>query len=241
MLFFLVLLGLVLAAVLWGASQFAQGYFYTEPASGLLWRGPAAAGILVLFYLFWSLLNYAGGNSATGEVPYPVFWRFTNRIYLVDNPVPEFVSKKQRGEPLLYKLDKTQRGTRYKMADGDEYWSENGVEWIKLQHDGTEYEFIDDPAFAKETGGSYKRWVDNVHGWEIRSVEIGQPSHTSFFRLLFFFFLNGLHLMVWIAVTWLVLRFSLPHAILLGFIVWLAFTVIVLPVLMGNVETALRP
>src|SRR6267378_3026756 len=105
MLCFLVLLALVLAVVLWGATQFGQSYFYTEPANG--------------------------------DLPYPVLWRFSNRIYMVDNPVPEFTSKKNYDEPALYKLDKTQlRGTNYKRADGTENWSAKSAEWISLKHDG---------------------------------------------------------------------------------------------------------
>jgi hypothetical protein len=241
MLCFLVLLSLVLAVVLWGATQFGQSYFYTEPASGLLWRAPAAAGILTFFYLLWSLLNYAGGNPANGDLPYPVLWRFSNRIYMVDSPVPEFTSKTKNTEPTLFKLDKTQlRGTNYKQAEGPENWSARGVEWISLKHDGKEYKFESDKTY-KEAGGGYARFVDKENGWEMREIEIGQPSHTSSFRLLVYFCLNVLHLIVWVAVVWLVLRFSLPHAVLLAFLMWLAFTLMMLPLLFGNVQSAVRP
>src|SRR5580704_3491602 len=116
MLFFLVLLAFVLAVVLWGGSLFAQSYYYTEPAGGLFWRAPLAASILCIFFLLWSIINFVGGNLG-GELPYPEFWRFSNRIYMVDNAVPEFTSKKRNGEPALYILDKTQPlGTNYRLA-----------------------------------------------------------------------------------------------------------------------------
>jgi hypothetical protein len=237
LLLFLVLLAFVLAVVLWGGSLFGHSYFYTEIAAGLIWRAAVAAGILVLFYFCWSMINVAGGRPTTGELPYPEFWRFSNRIYMVDSPVPELTSKKRSGEA-VYLLDKTQpRGTNYKLADGVENWSPSGVEWISLKHDGTEYKF--DHVKGDDDAG-YRRFVDKEHGWEMRDVEIGQPSYTSFPRLVVYFILNVLHLGLWIAVVWLVLRFSLPHAVVLAFILWLIFTVLVFPVLFANVQAAVR-
>ena len=232
---FILLLAVVLAVALWGGSLFAQSYLYTEPASGLLWRAPAAAGILAFFYLFWSVVNYVGGDRATGEVPYPVLWEFTNRTYLVSNPVPQIESKKLRGEPAVYKLDKTQRPPRYKRADGGEYWDAPAVEWIKLMHDGKEYKFE-----PKSREGRYQLFVDRDNGWEMKEVELGRPSYSSSFRLVFYFFLNGVHLLVWLACAWLLLRFHLSAAIALGFVMWLVFTLIVFPVLFARVEGAVR-
>lgn len=240
MLFFLVLLAFVLAVLLWGGSLFAQSYYYTQPADGLFWRAALAAGTVTLFFLFWSTLNFVGGNQDTGELPYPQFWRFSNRIYMVDNPVPEFISKKKSSlEPALYKLDKTQpRGTIYKQADGVENWNSPGVEWISLWHDDKEYKFEHDP--DNEGSGGYRRFVDKEHGWELREVEIGQPSYTSFSRVVVYFILNVLHLALWIAVVAFILRFSLSHAMVLAFVMWLAFTVLVFPVLFANVQAAVR-
>jgi hypothetical protein len=239
LLLFLVLLALVLAALLWGGSMFAQQYLYTTPASGLIWRGAAAAGAVALFLFFWTLLNYAGGDPATGDMPFPVAWEFSNRVFLVDKPVPQFESKKRNGEPTRYALDKTQSGVKYKQVGGTEYWGPEGVEWIKLNHDNVEYKF--ERERSAETGsGGYRVFVDQSAGWEMDERWIGQPSHTSTFRLLVYFLLNLLHLVLWIVCCWLLLRFALPHAIVLGFVLWLIFTLPVFYVLFSTVKSALR-
>src|SRR5438874_177492 len=94
--------GLVLALVLWLGSAFAQGYFYTEPAGGLYWRGPAAAAVLTGFLLFWSVLNVWGGNRAADKrIPFPYITDFNNTVDLVRDPVDQFESKKKSGPPAV--------------------------------------------------------------------------------------------------------------------------------------------
>jgi hypothetical protein len=240
LLFFLALLAFVMAVVLWGGSLFAQGYFYTEPASGLIWRAPAAAGVLTLFYLFWTVLNYTGGDPATGEVPYPALWRFSPAIFLVNKPVPEFISQKRStdDEPALYKLDKTQtRSTTYKLANGTENWSAQSAQWIKLKLDGTEYTF---ERVKRSDDSGYQLFVDKANGWQMDERWIGEPSYTSMPRLIMYFFLNVIHLILWLAVATLLLRFSIAHGLMLGFVMWFAFTLLVLPVLFTNVESSVR-
>ena len=238
-LFFLALLTFVLAVVLWGGSLFAQSYFYTEPASGLYWRGPVVAAALTLFYFIWSSLNLAGGDS-TGDVPYPAVWQFSNRIFLVQSPVPEIVCKKKGDdEPAVYQLDKSQPGVIYKRVDGAGNWSPSGVEWIKLNYDGTEYTFEYDKNMSKDAG-YYSVFVDKNSDWQMDERWIGQPGHTSTFRVLVYLFLNWIHLLLWFAGLWLVLRFSWQHALAIGLVMWLAFTLMIVPVLGTNVQTALR-
>ena len=65
-------------------------------------------------------------------------------------------------------------------------------------------------------------------------IDMGQPTRTSFFRLVFYFLLNVIHLVLWIALLWLVLRFAPGHAVLLGFVLWLVFTLAVFPLLFSQ-------
>jgi hypothetical protein len=236
----LALLAFVLAVVLWGGSLFAQSYFYTEPASGLFWRGPLVAAALTLFYFLWAMLNFTGSDPGTGEVPYPAVWQFSNRVFLVSTPVPEFVSKKIRGdEPVVCQLDKSQPGVVYKCVDGTGNWAPAGVEWIKLVHDGTEYTFEYDKSKSDDSGG-YRVFVDKHSDWQMDERWIGRPGYTSFFRVLVYLFLNWIHLVLWFIGLWLVLRFSWPHALAIGLVMWFAFTLMIVPALSATVQTALR-
>jgi len=230
----LFVVAVVLALVLWLGSVFAQSYFYTEPAGGLFWRGPAAAAVLVLFLLFWSVLNVWGGNrSVDKRIPFPYITDFTNTVDLVREPVDQFESKKLKGLPALYKRNKLQAQV-YTNPDTQENWSASGVEWIKIHHDGQEYKFVRE----KVEAGQYPLFVDHVNGWEMKESRMGIPSYSSFFRVLVYFFLNGMHLLLWVACFWLLLRFSISHALLLGGVLWLAFTLIVFAVLSEAAKSA---
>src|SRR5262249_35897444 len=198
----LVVMGIVLAVVLWLGSAFAQTYFYTEPAGGLFWRGPAAAAVLTGFLLFWSVLNVWGGNRAADKrIPFPYIIDFNNTVDLVRDPVEQFESKKKSGLPALFKRNKLQAQV-YTNPDTQENWSARGVEWIKIKHDGQEYKFVQE----KAPEGAYALFVDHEHGWEMKESRMGIPSYSSFFRVLVYFFLNGMHLLLWVGCCWLLLR-----------------------------------
>ena len=46
-----------LAVLLLVGTAWLQGYLYTEPVAGVLWRAPAAATVIVLFLAFWCFLD----------------------------------------------------------------------------------------------------------------------------------------------------------------------------------------
>jgi hypothetical protein len=233
----IVILCVVLTATLWFATLFLQSYFYTEPSGGIFWKAPLAAGVLTFFYLCWSLLNVLGGSVVDGrpEIPYGVIWEFSNRTYMMAEPVAQIESKpKTDTEPRIYLRDKVAGPYAYKRKDGTERWSPEGVEWVKLTHDGKAYKFV-----AEKREGRYKVFVDDASGWELREIEMGKPTTTSFWRLVMYFFLNVTHLVLWVACIWLVLRFALSHAIGLGVVTWLVFTLAVFPGLFGRSAAAL--
>jgi hypothetical protein len=233
-----VLIGAVLTAVLWFGTLFLQSYFYTEPSGGVFWQAPLAAAVLTVFYLFWSLLNVWGGTVVDGrvEIPYGILWSFSNRIDLSPEPVAEFESKRRNeAEPEVFKLEKLPKEIKYKRVDKNEYWSSNGVEWVKFKDkEGKEYKFEPVPS---ERGGN-RVFVDREQGWEMTDIRPGQASYTSFGRLLVYFFLNALHLLLWIACLWLVLRFAPSHAVGLGVVMWLLFTLAVFPGLFSRAAAA---
>jgi hypothetical protein len=236
-----VLIGAVLTAALWVGTLFLQGYLYTEPSGGVFWQAPLAAAVLTFFYLFWSLLNVWDGTVVDGrvEIPYGILWSFSNRVDLSPEPVAEFESKrKNESEVEVFKLEKSPHEIKYKRVDKNEYWSPVGVEWVKFKDkDGKEYKF--DPIPTPKGGN--RVFVDHEHGWEMTDIRPGQASYTSFGRLLVYFLLNAMHLAVWIVCLWLVLRFAPSHAIGLGVVMWLLFTLAVFPGLFSRAAAAVQP
>jgi hypothetical protein len=232
-----IIIGIVLTAALWFGTLFLQSYFYTEPSRGVFWQAPAAAGVLTFFYLCWALLNVAGGTVTDGrpEVPYGVIWQYSSRTYLVNEPVKELESKRGPDEPRRFVRDKAAGPYVYKIEGGTERWSPGGVEWVKITHDNQPYTFKQ----QKQERGANPVFTDDETGWEMKTIEMGMPSKSSFGRLVVYFFLNAIHLVLWVACLWLLLRFSLPHAAGLGFVMWLLFTLVVFPGLFSRAAAAL--
>jgi hypothetical protein len=231
----LIVFAVVLAVVLWLGSIFAQSYFYTTPSEGLYWRGPAAAGVIVAFLLAWSLLNLSGGNAADDKkIPYPGILNFNNVIDMVPEPISEIESKGRNTDPTVYKLDKTGKGARYKKVNGDEYWSPERAEYIKIKHDGKEYTFL--PEKGGDSG--YRLFADHEHGWVITEQRMGIPSQTSSGRLFVYFLINAIHLLLWVTCFWLLLNYSFNVALLFGALFWLGFLLMILPVLFETVQAA---
>jgi hypothetical protein len=219
----------VLTALLWFGSLFAQTYFYTAPADGIYWKAPAAAGILTAFYFVWSMLNVWGGTAKTAgptEIPFGVVWEFSPRVDVIAEPVPQFWSKRRSSEKALYVLDRSSPpAIKYQKQDSDEYWSPGGVEYVQFECDGTEYTFKPD----KERSHGYMVFVDANSGLEMKEFEIGRVGYMSWGRLMTYLFLNVIHLLLWIVCLWVLLGFQLRHAWGLGFILWIAATVAILP------------
>jgi hypothetical protein len=53
-----ILLWIVLTVLLSAWTLWFQGYIYTEPTPGILWRGPAAGSALMVVLLLWIFLDY---------------------------------------------------------------------------------------------------------------------------------------------------------------------------------------
>lgn len=54
----ILLLWIVLVVLLTGWSMWFQSAIYTEPSTGMVWRGPAAASALMVVVLVWVVLDY---------------------------------------------------------------------------------------------------------------------------------------------------------------------------------------
>jgi hypothetical protein len=234
----LVVVAAALTALLWFGTVFVQAYLYTSPAESLYWRAPTAAVTLTSFYFLWALMNVWGGSrSPVGvvEIPLGVLWEFSPRVEIVAEPVPKIVSKRRSSEPSVYVLDKASpREVRYRKANGEEYWSAAGAEYVEFKHNGQEYKFIPD----KKRDESYVVFVDADTGLEMREFEIGRVGYTSYGLLAEYMALNLLHLLLWVACLGLLLEFQLVHAVGLGFVMWVLTTVAVFPGLFERAAAA---
>jgi hypothetical protein len=238
-----------LAVLLWAGTLFLQGYIYTEPAEQLYWRAPAAAGGLVVFLAFWCFLESSSWEakkpahfdvlfsfSPTTDISFTEFWA------QVENSSAKVHFKKGRGGFLSQDNSSTgfPRGTKWAPRDVN-----NRIVtavFIKLD-DGQEVEFQPKmkegkPIFEKE--GGEVRYVEKNGSRVITERQLEAGTYTAFSAGLFFgnVLLNLLHLGIWFACLWLLLRFQWTHALGLAVVLWLVMMVAIIPMLLEQTRKA---
>lgn len=228
-----------LMVLVWVGSLFFQGYIYTEPSQGMHWQAPAAAAVLGMFYAGWCFAVATAPETRSGDIPYNTIFSFSPRVSMVTEPVKELWAVKDNGQEILYKRYKIpQAGTPpaivYKDRT-DKPWpsSVSGIKTIKLEDRGTTYRF----ERTEVSSGAYPRFVakDN-EGWSMKVFESGPtgvPERFQTSRFLANFFFNGMHLTLWFLCLWLLVRFQWSHALGIGLLLWLLFTLALLPMMLG--------
>ena len=221
-----------LMVLLWAGGMFLQSYIYTEPSPHLMWGAPAGGALLGAFFAWWLFAVAKSPESRPEEIPYDTIFRFSPRVDMVKEPVRELWAVKKNGEKVLYKRHRIdQNRWEYKDAALDRPWNGSGVEAIELVHDGEKYRFDKE---AKTESGGYLRFV-NDKGWTMTSGERGPRGEPTTFRTSRFLanlFFNGVHLLLWFACLWLLLRFQWAHALGLAFCLWLVTTLAILPMML---------
>jgi hypothetical protein len=225
---------IVFAGVLVLGTLWLQGYFYTEPATGLLWRGPAAGAALGLLLTLWCLLSFL----APGD--YDTLWSFSLRqkkefpdIKVVKgNETLEYEMHRDPQRP-QGRVEYVEKKTREKLLD------KSKVAEIIVDEEGKEVHF----KVQRWTEGSNKdqpkreqgemHWVDD-RGRVMAESDFGRIYTLQWVRLLLYFFLNVCHLLLWFGCLWLLLRFQWAHALGLAVILWLVMTIPVLPILLDK-------
>jgi hypothetical protein len=233
------LLFLALAVFFGAGTLFFQGYIYSEPASGLLWRAPAAGLLMSLFFFFWCYLDYRKPGShntifdfsARDKEQYKKFWAVKG------------------GQETLYEAHKKTNGLlEYKDAQG-KTWRRSDISGmtdaiIVEDKDGQKIRFDADlapdgkfniepghPAHYVEVDGRHRVMTDDYVGTII--IERGD-------LVLANLLMNGLHLAFWFAALWLLLRFQWGHAFGLALVLWLITTLTIAPMLFKRTEDAAR-
>jgi hypothetical protein len=238
LLLWLLLVGVVLAGFLYVGALFLQRYFYTEPAEQLPWGAPVAAGVLTLFLGLWCLLDLNNPGVTPRDLPYDSLFRFSPRETMSKDAVMYLWAVRTGSkDPVEFKLHKiTSAGfakSEYReKARPEKKWSSSHVDAILIEVNGQKCRFDLRP--SKEN--PYREFVDE-NGWVLREYDNGpdgQPTRFRFGLLLANLFLNFLHLGLWFACLWALLRFQWSHALGLALILWLVATPAILEPLLDQ-------
>ena len=247
--FFLVVLllifGLTLGVTLFVGGLFVQGYIYTEPSPHLRWGAPVAAAILFLFYAMWCLVVALGGTNPN-ETPYHVIWQFSPNVSRLPEPAKNIWAVYKGGKSERYTLQKSvfipgMAKAIYQNDAGKPWKQDNTIEAVILKLDDGEMRFERVPEKRREQGAN--REYVSKDGWVMEDYgdgPTGLPVQFRFLRLVLFLFLLAFHFVLWFACLWLLMRFVWSHALAGAFVIWLAFTIIVLPLLLDYATEVAR-
>lgn len=231
----LIVLGLGLAVLLFVGALFLQGYFYTQPADGLLWRAPAAAAGLTLFLFFWCWLIVRSPEATPQDIPYDTLFRFSPRVDVLKQQPKEIWAISRTGKK-LYKLSRPEPNRFQYVDDRGKPWRKEGVTEIQIVDQGEKITFTVEPAQA----GDFRYFVSDK-GWVWREYEdgpTGLPSSFRWGRFSMNLILNvGFFVLLFLAL-WPLVRFQLAHALGLAVALWLVFTLGVLPMVLTTAAQA---
>ena len=241
-----VLIFAALTALLWAGTLFFQGYIYSEPASQLYWRAPLASLILTLFWAFWCSLDYRSiqAEPEREQGRYRALFEFD-----ADDSVQfdKFWSVKN-GKEILYKKQRNAQG-RVGYYHQGKPWSRSDAEGIVEavivedkdgQKSRFEAELTKDRKF-KTGQGQAVRYVE-VDGRHrvMTDADIGRIASTRYSLVFANIGLNLLHLVVWFLCLWLIMRFQWGHALGFALVIWLALTVVIMPMIFRKTEDVAR-
>jgi hypothetical protein len=230
----LLVVGVSLAVVIYIGSMFLQGYIYTEPSDQLYWQAPAAAGVLMVYFMLWCVLIANSKDATPTNIPYDVIQRASAEVDLLPDPAKEIWVEKKNDEKKVYQRRPNPTGGRgYRYVDplNNRVLSDEGVQTVELVIDGEKHVFQRTPT---SPGDNISYVSDN--GWVMKGYGDGPSGIPTLFRWGRFWltvFLNLLHFVAWWLCLWLLVRFQMLHALGLAFALWLVVTLSVLPMLLG--------
>jgi hypothetical protein len=247
LLLILLLTGASLVAFFWAATFFFQGYIYTEPTPGLAWQAPAAGGAVALFLSLWCITVAASSQASPTDIPYDTLFRFSPKVSMFERPAAKLTAIKQDGKRVEYVCKRLDQ-TRYRYVDTGydaRPWNSSKVVAIELL-DGNKQTVHFDVQSPPEAGGlvgsrraGYREFVSS-DGWVMvdyddvsqTSGPTGLPVQFRTGRFLANMFFNFSFFVVLFVSLWLLLRYQWPHALGLAAVVWVIFTLTLLPMLL---------
>jgi hypothetical protein len=221
-----VLVVLVILLTAW--SMFFQSYLYTEPAQGLAWRGPAAAGAIFAVLLVWVVLEYRFQRSEYREGYYfgPIWSSTSTRspepfkeMHLVEGGAEKtYVRSKVSGE---YHLRGQPDRKLPSAPDADLIVEENGKKYTFKPERDAQGKLLR----RENRGGKQElRYVDENRRVMVEG-RLGRLETFSFGLFMGDLLLNVLFFAACFLSIWLLVRFqwlhALGHAVVLTLMVWL--------------------
>ena len=233
-----------LALLFWVGGVFLQSYLYTMPSQNLFWQAPLAGIVLAGFVSFWCWLIMMSPQAGPTNLPYDTIFRFDPTEKMVDKPVEYLwlVPKvPKKGPDIKYKRFPVRPPAvnSYEYLEdsiGNKHWDHHIAQAIKLEYKNEKLQFDLVKPPAGESQYDYRQFVCTKGGWVLTEYNDGPDGIPTAFRytlLLINLVLNSVHLALWIVCLWLLTRFFLGHAMLIGFILWLVTTLLLMPILLS--------
>jgi hypothetical protein len=234
----LLLLGVILAVVLIAWSAWFQAYIYTEPGTGFVWRGPAAAAANLAVIAIWVALDYQSGGK------YRPIWETssteeTKRFTELRVPGPanrEDVYRLRPGTRDDYRLNGLPSGQRMPSTP----------EKIIAVDGDQRYTFEPE----RDDKGNFKRGKNKASAEPLRyrdekgrvMLETTLGTLETFRGGLFFanLLVNLLLLGAAFLALWLILRFQWLHALGQAVVLCLVLMLFVLPPLLSRAESVAK-
>ena len=246
--FILLLTFMSLVVLLWAGTYYFQGYIYTEPSPGIFWQAPAAAFLLTFGFAIWTFSLALGSRSSPTFRPVDTLIRFNPREEMLDRPAPRiYALRAEKAKPGEFKEPKK---TLYvSKRDGTNLfhyedtsirprpWQPEGVVALEVvMKSAKDEESTLRFDFVPGERGTYG-YFTGPDGWIIEVdknfAPTGIPVKFNFLLLIVNLIFNFGHFVGWFLALWVILRFQWTHALGLAFVIWLAFTIIVVPMLLG--------
>jgi len=227
----LLLLWAALTVLLYSGARLLQGSFYNEPVPDLYWRAPAAGAILTGFIGLWCLLNM----NSPGQ--YAAIHEFSPTDDRQFKELTAIIRKDNRDQTVEYRLRPNERGqSEYRETKPPYRPLPSHPEAIIVSEDGAAVKFEperDSSGHYRIAEGQALRYTD-AQGRMMSEDTVGRISIFHWSRFLANIALNALHLLLWFACLWLLVRFQWTHALGLAVAIWLAMTLLIVPMLLGT-------
>lgn len=222
----LLLLFACLSAAIAAATAWAQTAYYERQVDGIVWRAPAAAGVLTLFLAAALFLDAKFPNQFGSVFQFPI---------MNTTEFEQFWSERTTDEGKSETLFRRQ----YIPPGRFDYVDANGRRWqrsdsgvvtaIIVEEDGEKHRFAAqltaDGTFFRDPSDPNKtldvQYVEEGgRGRVMRESAIGQLSSSRLGAFCFNVLFNILHVLLWVIVFAVLMDFQWKHAIWLGLAGW---------------------
>jgi hypothetical protein len=235
LLILLVALTAIFGAVLWLGSVFLQGWLYNDLAKKLPLRALAGGAALAVFHVGWCAIYQADPGR------FDTLYSFKTEA--LDGTYDEFQSIRRVGKNEQKPVRYVRRGesNEFEAVETRKIWNRSDADGMQvailIQENGkseptrfdanltSDGKFLPTSETRYETDGGRRYMDHNVLGKVYRKRSMAIMGNL---------FANLLHLAVWVAVLWPVMRFTLGHAIGIGLAFW-GVAMLLQPALFGLV------